>query len=79
MMASSELDDSMCNLPRSVSGLPMPIADCCRYMPNRPNSEILATELVACFVRIGTDFLHSGEHQSLIGTIATVGLGIKSP
>lgn len=79
MMANADLEDSMGKLPRSASGLPMLIADCCRFMPNRPNSEILATGLVAYFVRIGANFLHSGRHQSLIGTIATVGLGIKSP
>jgi hypothetical protein len=79
MMASADLYVSICKLPRSASGLPMLIADCCRFMPNRPNSETLATELVACFVGIGADFLHSGGHQSLISTIATVVLGIKTP
>lgn len=79
MMAWLWLDNDLHKLPPSASGLPMPIADCCRWMPNRPNSEILATELVACFVRIGADFLHSGGQQSLIGTIAAVGLRIKSP
>lgn len=79
MMANADLDDSMGKLPRSASGLPMLRADCCRFMPNRPNSQIQITGLVACFVQIDINLLDSGGHQSLISTIATVGLGIKSP
>lgn len=79
MIASADLYDSTCKLPRSASGLPMLIADCCRFMPNRPNSETLATRLVAYFAAIGANSHHPGISQSLIGTIATVGLGIKSP
>ena len=79
MMASADLYVSICKLPRSASGLPMLIADCCRFMPNRPNSEILVTGLVAYFVGIGANPYHPWRSQSLMGTIATVGLGIKSP
>ncbi len=79
MMANADLYDSMCKLPQSASGLPMLIADCCRWTPNRRNSQIQATLLVARFVCIGANFLHSGGHESLIGTIAMVELGIKSP
>jgi hypothetical protein len=79
MMANADLDDSMCKLLRSASGLPMPIADCCRWTPNQPHSETLVTGLIACFVHVGANFLYSGGHESLIGTIAMVELGIKSP
>ncbi len=66
-------------LSGSADGLPSPMADGCRLMPNRPNSQIQIAGLVAGFVQIDINLLHSAVRQSLISTIATAGLGIKSP
>ena len=79
MMTRPYLDSCLCNLPWSASGFPTPRVDCCRLTPSRPNSLIQGSGFVACNVRVGVDFLPSGQHQSLTGTIATVGLGINSP
>ena len=79
MMAWLWLHNGLHKLYPSASGLPMPIADCCRWTPNRPNSQIQITGLVAYCVRIEINLLDSVVRQSQISTIATVGLGIKSP
>jgi len=79
MMAWLWLGCGTRKLPGSADGLPSPMADCCRLTPNRPNSQIQITGLVPCFVRIDFNLLHAGVRQSLISTIATAGLGIKSP
>ncbi len=79
MMAWLWLDNGSNKLPSSASGFPSPRADCCRWTPNRRISKIPWAGLMADYARVGENILHSGGHQSLIGTIATVGLGIKSP
>jgi hypothetical protein len=67
VMARRCLGSGTLKLPRSASGLPTPRTDCCRWTPNRRNSEILVTGLVQGFARIGANFFHSGGYQIPIG------------
>ena len=65
--------------PSSASGIPMPRADGCRLLPDRPNLPIQAPPSATTSAGINANSLRPAEHQSLATTFITVELGIKSP